>query len=93
MSPLVLTFALLVFLAVWLLWLAMVLIFPGKWTWFVDWEHDFFLRRGWLTPSVSRALKRLETGLMLKLALAGTILLGSMSLVVVIGRYFLGLRI
>jgi len=93
MTPLGLLIALIVFVVVWLTWLVFVFIFPAKWSRFIDWEHAFFLKRGVLSESFSREVKRLETGIVMKTALAGTILLALMALALVVGRYFLGLHI
>lgn len=93
MSPLALTIFLLVFIAFWVCWLLLVLVFPRAWEKFVDWENDFFLRRGLIPSSLGLTLKRLEKGFVLKLVLAATILLACMALAIVVGRYFLGYRI
>jgi len=93
MTPLALLLTLVVFIAAWVTWLTLVFIFPAKWAQFVDWEHAWLLKRGLLSQAVSPELKRLETGIVMKTALSGTILLALMALCLVVGRYFLGLRI
>jgi len=93
MTPLGLLIALVVFVVVWLTWLGFVFIFPTSWAQFVDREHSWLLKRGLLSQAVSPELKRLETGIVMKTALSGTILLALMALCLVVGRYFLGLRI
>jgi hypothetical protein len=81
------------FLVVFLVLLAFTIIFPIQWARLVDREYEFFLRRGLVSESVSRGFKRLEKGFVLKLALAGTIIVGLMDMTVVVMRYVLGFRI
>lgn len=81
------------FLVLWLVLLAFMVIFPGQWARLIDREHEFFLKRGLISESVSREFKRLEKGVVIKLALVGTILIGLMNLTIIVLRYVLGFRI
>ena len=81
------------FLVVFLIMLAFTIIFPGQWARLVDREHEFFLKRGLVSESVSRGFKRLEKGIVIKLALAATVFIGLLDLATVILRYVLGFRI
>ncbi len=93
MNAWVLIILLAAFLFTWFAWLVFTLIFPRQWARMVDREHDFFLKRGLVSESVSRGFKQLEKGIVLRLALAGTILVALMDLTVVVLRYVLGFRI
>jgi hypothetical protein len=80
------------FLLVWSVWLAFTFVFPDKWARLVDREHEFFLKRGIVSASVSRGFKRLEKGIMLRVVLTGTIIIGLMDLTIVLLRCVLGFR-
>lgn len=90
LPPLVALFFLLVFLFVWLFWLVFTLLFPDKWAWLVDQEQKFLLKHGLVSESFSRHLERMEKGMVLKLVLGATILLGAMALTLIVLRYVLG---
>ena len=81
------------FLVVFLVLLAFTIIFPGQWARLIDREHEFFLKHGLVSESVSRGFKRLEKGIVIKLGLAATVFIGLLDLATVILRYVLGFRI
>ena len=90
MSPLIASFFLLVFLFVWVFWLVFTLLFPDRWAWLVDREQKFLLKHGLVSESFSRHLERMEKGIVLKMVLGATVLLGTMALTLIVLRYILG---
>lgn len=60
-----------------LLWLCFMLWKPDKWAAFVDWEYDFWVRWGLISPSLAEKCKRLEKGLVLKWLVGSTVLAGT----------------
>jgi hypothetical protein len=90
MSPLVAIFFLVVFLFVWLFWLVFTLLFADRWAWLVDREQRFLMKHGLVSESFSRHLERMEKGIVLKVALGATVLLGTMALTLIVLRYVLG---
>jgi hypothetical protein len=90
MSPLIVIFFLLVFLFVWVFWLIFTLLFPDQWAWLVDQEQKFLLKHGLVSESFSRHLDRMEKGIVLKVVLGATVLLGTMALILIVLRYVLG---
>jgi len=66
-----------------LLWLCFMLWQPARWAAFVDWEYDFWVRRGLLSPSRAEKFKRLEKGLVLKCLVGATAVVGALFLVII----------
>ena len=93
MSPLIAIFFLLVFLFVWVFWLVFTLLFPDRWAWLVDREQKLLLKHGLVSESFSRHLERMEKGIVLKMVLGATVLLGTMALTLIVLRYILGLPV
>jgi hypothetical protein len=81
-TTLVLIGGLFVLTAASLLWLCFMLWQPARWATFVDWEYDFWVRRGLISPSLAEKCKRLEKGLVLKCLVAVTAILGTVFLLV-----------
>jgi hypothetical protein len=65
-----------------LLWLCFILWKPAKWGAFVDWEYNFWVRRGVISPALAEKCKRLEKGFVLKWLVGATVLLGTVCLVI-----------
>jgi hypothetical protein len=93
MSPLVALFFLPAFLFVWPCWLVFTLLFPDQWAWLFDREQGFLIKHGLVSKSFSRHLERMEKGIVLKVVLVATVLLGTMALTLIILRYILGLPV
>jgi hypothetical protein len=66
-----------------LLWLVFILWQPARWNAFVDWEYDFWVRRGLLSPPLAEKCRRLEKGPVLKWLVGATALLGTVFLLVI----------
>jgi hypothetical protein len=65
------------------LWLGFMLCQPARWAAFVDWEYDFWVRRGLLSPSRAEKCKRLEKGLWLKCLVGATAGVGTLFLLII----------
>jgi hypothetical protein len=64
------------------LWLSFMVWKPDRWGAFVDWEYNFWVRRGVLSSALAEKCKRLEKGSALKWLVGATVLLGAGFLVI-----------